>query len=160
MSEIPKDYFKELPDLINDRISNLDDEGLKGDAPLLFSIRKDFYKTPDNYFKTSYLRLIEGKGKSRTLSFRSLIMAASFIGILTFMWVFVLQNPDDESNYFVDVDAIDYVIENPEDIDEMLLTEFLSDSQDLISLSEQSDDEILFDIILNDLTDLEIDNLN
>lgn len=163
---LPKNYFKDFTWRINSKIDEMPD-ALEKNSPLLYSMRLlNGYKTPLNYFsnlkaKTLKLHVVE-KGRVVPLNNWVMTIAAGFCIILASIFVFSNANNDDVlvGEEFVFEDAYDYYDINPDEIDLNFLSEIDVDENE-ISVAEIEEEELesYVNLILDDFSDLEIENL-
>lgn len=155
--KIPNDYFKNLHGQINSKIDLIEDD-LQTNAPLLFDISKqkatkEAYLIPDNYFKNNLNKKSWNK-QSNVVSLRRRILsvAAVFILLAACMFLFDFnQSPTEQTQLsFVDDNMYEYLMANPEEIDDELLYEMSGD------LSFENIDGLELDELLESMSELEI----
>jgi len=162
---LPHNYFKNFSNRIKQEINSLPDE-LKKESPLLYKMRHlNGYNTPVNYFTdlvSQTLQLHQTKGKTVLLRNWLPAIAAGLFLVLGSVFIFSTQNNVFETNSeeLVFEDAFEYYTVNLDEIDMALLSD-LDEGQDDIIISEIDDQEIeeYVDLILDDFTDLEIENI-
>lgn len=159
MSDLPKDYFKKLPDILKDRIEHLEDN-LENSAPILSSLRnQNPYVVPNGYWQSLESRLTQNRKRRKIVPMRWLSIAATFLALGMLAWIFTSQDsPDADAVLLAENEIYEYLIDNVDQLEDDLLTELLViDEGDEDNLDE---DELMIDLLLTDFTESELENLN
>jgi len=165
---LPKKYFEALPKKIWARMISVDDD-IINTAPNLSKFNKhNPYKVPEKYFnnlRTNLFKINNRKTPTRVLSFRWQYAAASFALVLASFIGFksLNKNATEDFKELVYEDVVDYYLLDNE-IDNSLLLELsednaLNDSSDEFSEISDEDLDLYIDIIIDDFTAEEINEV-
>ncbi|NNE26450.1 MAG: hypothetical protein HKN09_06370 [Saprospiraceae bacterium] len=163
-SNIPNNYFNNLPDKIWAKIDQMDDR-VKEHAPHFHALsQSNPYKVPDAYFETFESRLqLLGWGRILSLKvIRPYFVAASILLVAVLSWIMMPENSTDDpgADDLLYADVYDYYSDEIEYIDQNLLVGFEADDFEEASLvtEELTEEEIYLyeEAILQEMTDQEL----
>ena len=150
--KIPKDYFKNLPDKILQKLSKEGHElELREHSKLLHTIPKNNpYKVPQSYFD----ELVKRNIKSYRPKVRKLWPMIASIAACAIILVTMLNVIHDTGNEILDTDILDYYAENVQEVNTDVLLDLVYEEE----LDEEIDiQDIELEEIISSLSDYELE---
>ena len=163
-SNIPKNYFNELPGKVWGKIDQLEDR-VEENAPRFYELsQSNPYHLPEGYFESFRSKLkLQPKGRVISMNvIRPYLVAASVLAVAVLSWVMLPNNAGDEivEDGLLYADVYEYYSEDIDLSDQDLFLDFEEEDFEESSLvSEELTEEEIYlyeEAILQEMTDQEL----